>query len=100
MDRIEREFLRFHSENPTVYEELKELSFKLLSAGRDFYGIGALFEVVRFHRAIMTTDPHFKLNNNHRALYSRMLMKNEPLLEGFFRTRIRKAELMDENHDD
>jgi len=37
-----------------------------------------------------TSDPKFKLNNNFRALYSRLLMEKEKELEDFFRTRVRK----------
>ena len=90
MDRIEAEFTRFHTENPKVYDEIKEVALSLKRSGVEFYGIKAIFEVVRYHRAIKTSDPKFKLNNNVTALYSRMLMEKEKELEDFFRTRVRK----------
>ena len=90
-DDIARAFWKFHAENPDVYDELVTLSKRLADAGRKKYGIGALFEVVRFHRSIKTTDPVFKLNNNFRALYARLIMRDLPELEDFFEIRIRKA---------
>lgn len=90
MDRIEAEFMRFHTENPHVYDEIKAIAIDLRRSGVEFYGIKAIFEVVRFHRIIKTSDPTFKLNNNFTALYSRKLMENEEELNGFFRTRVRK----------
>jgi hypothetical protein len=48
-------------------------------------------EVVRFHRALETTDPDFKLNNNYSSRYARILMDEEPELAGFFQTRELKS---------
>lgn len=90
-DRIEREFWEFHLANPRVYEELRDHALHLRRKGRAHYGIGALFEVVRFHRAMQTRSSALKLNNNYRALYARLLMENEPELRDFFRTRARRV---------
>ena len=92
-DKIANSFRKFHRENPEVYDELIKLALSLKDNGRSHYGIGALFEVIRFHRAIKTKDDLFKLNNNYRALYARLIMENEPRLYGFFETRIRKARI-------
>lgn len=92
-DHIAKSFWKFHAENPDVYDELVALSKQLIAAGRTKYGIGALFEIVRFHRAIKTTDPVFKLNNNYRALYARLIIKNLPEFEDFFELRVRKARI-------
>lgn len=80
-------FSEFHRENPDVYRELVKLARKLRDRGHAHYGIGALFEVVRFHRALETTDAVYKLNNNHRSRYARLIMEQEPDLRGFFETR-------------
>lgn len=94
-DRIERDFWAFHIANPRVYVELRDHALHLRSKGRSHYGIKALFEVVRFHRALQTTDKckEWKINNNYSALYARLLMANEPELRDFFRTRVRRATL-------
>jgi len=86
-------FRKFHRENPWVYRELRRLALDLANRGRRRYGIAGLFEVLRWHRAMSTdADDGFKLNNNHRAFYSRMLMANESRLEGFFAQRKSEAD--------
>lgn len=92
-DRIERAFWAFHVGNPRVYTELRNHALHLRRKGHTHYGVKALFEVVRFHRAMETTDKceEWRLNNNYTALYARLLMANEPELRDFFRTRVRRA---------
>jgi hypothetical protein len=85
--RITRKFREFHEANPEVYAKLVDLAVQLKHRGRKSYGMKSLFEVMRWHRAMTTTGSEFKLNNNYTALYARLIMHNEPRLEGFFRTR-------------
>lgn len=92
-DPIAQAFWDFHNKNPEIYDEIVKISKQLKDRGREHYGIGAIFEVIRFHRAINTTDTEFKLNNNYRALYARLIMKNESDLDDFFETRIRIAKI-------
>ena len=70
-----------------MYTELKRMSFELLERGRKKWGINSLIEVVRWQIAMNTTDPVFKINNNHGPSYARYLMDMNPELEGFFNTR-------------
>lgn len=85
--KIQEAFEKFDAENPQVYERLKRLSMQLVIKGHKHYGISGLFEVLRWQHAMETTGNEFKLNNNFRAHYARLLMKNEPILAAFFRTR-------------
>lgn len=90
-DKIEAQFFEFHKENPEVYYELVRLARVLTGRGHRYYSIAGLFEVVRYRRSTeTTTGEEFKLNNNYRALYSRMIMQREPDLEDFFRVRKRQ----------
>ena len=77
----------FHRKNPHVMQELIGMALDLKRNGIDEWGIGALFEVLRFRRAMKTTGDEFKLNNNYRAFYSRKLMDAVPELKNFFRVR-------------
>ena len=87
---IDGAFRLFHAANPHVYRLLKQLALQMRTSGRERYGIGGLFERLRWEYAIKTSG-EFKLNNNYRALYARKLMAEEPKLAGFFQTRTRKA---------
>lgn len=75
-----------------MYAKLRKLALELQRKGHKHYGINGLCEVVRWHHALETTG-EFKLNNNHRPYYARMLMEKEPALEGFFELRNAKADL-------
>lgn len=86
-------FRQFHRDNLWVYAELRRLALDLVGRGRKRYGIGGLFEVLRWHRAMSTdSDDGFRLNNNHRAFYARMLMRNNPALVDFFAKRESEAD--------
>jgi hypothetical protein len=92
LDAITLDFWAFHTAHPEVYEELCHMALRLRRQGRKHYGIKALYEVVRFHRALSArSEADWQLNNNYSALYSRLLMQNEPALRDFFRTRRRRA---------
>lgn len=84
---ITTQFEKFHKENPHVYTELLALSRQAHDRGRRKIGIGMLFEVLRWNRLITTTDTKFKLNNNYRSRYARLLMDINPELEGLFEVR-------------
>ena len=88
---IDEQFANFHKMNPHVYEVIKMLALRTKRAGRNQYGIAGLFEVLRWTHTIETHGDDFKLNNNYRALYARLLMKNEPELNGFFKLRKRQS---------
>jgi hypothetical protein len=87
-------FQRFHAENPHVYERLKRLAFRLKVRGVERYGMKALWEVLRYEEAVATTAPvgSYRLNNNFTARYARLLMDEEPDLEGFFELRERRSD--------
>jgi hypothetical protein len=90
---IQERFERFHQANPWVYESLRTLSLDLVGRGQTRIGIGMLFEVMRWHYARSTKDPSsdFRLNNDYRSRYSRLLMDNEPELAFVFETRVLRA---------
>ena len=81
------EWLRFHADNPNVYEWLKQSAIQLKANGHKKWGMKSLIEVMRWQVAMQTTDPVFKINNNHAPYYARYLMDMEPSLRGFFNIR-------------
>lgn len=87
MNRLDRAFVEFHHDNPQVYVELVSRARQLRLRGHRRGSINMLFEVVRWHSFMQTTDPAFKLNNNHRSRYARLIMSQEADLAGFFDVR-------------
>ena len=66
-------FEKFHQANPLVYVLLKRLARQVLGWDRTQYSIATLFEVLRWNYSFQTDGDDFKLNNDFRAFYARML---------------------------
>lgn len=93
-DRIEREFKDFHAEHPEVYTQLVHLARTWQTNGTAKLGIATLFEVLRWNSHLNPgRTGGYKLNNNYRALYARLIMEQEPMLQGIFELRERTTEL-------
>lgn len=88
---IQERFEAFHQANPHVYQRLRELALDLTAHGHRRIGIGMLFEVLRWQAMIVTEGDDYRLNNNHRSRYARMLAAQEPALADVFETRELKA---------
>ena len=82
-------FVRFHTENPQVYRELVRLARQAYERGYRRLGIELLLNLVRWNE-MMSTRPDamgFKINNNFKAYYVRMIQHYEPELGSMFTTR-------------
>lgn len=86
---LSERFQVFHKLNPAVYNMLARLARKAVAQGKRRVGIGMLWEVMRWEIWLDTTDAgsEFKLNNDYRSRYARMIMETEPDLAGIFETR-------------
>lgn len=87
--KLEVAFWKFHNANPDVYRLLVKFALQWRhKRGPDaVMGIGQLFERVRWEISLTTVGDKFKLNNNHRAFYSRLIMECNPDLNDVFRLR-------------
>lgn len=83
---LEEQFDAFHGANPHVYAALHSLAVTLKRRGAKKAGIGQLFEVLRWQYALQTQGSEYRLNNNYRSFYARLL-NEEPELRGMFETR-------------
>jgi hypothetical protein len=88
---LDKSFLDFHLKNPHVYVLLVSLARTAAKKGRKKIGIGMLFERVRWEIFITTTGDDYKLNNNHRSRYARLIMDAEPDLKDAFEVRELKS---------
>lgn len=86
------DFLRYHYANPEVYKLAVEFAREAKASGAKTYGIGAIFELIRWNFQIKQKMGDFKLDNNHRSHYARFIMKHEPDLAGFFETRALRSD--------
>ena len=86
---IQERFLRFHADNPHVYDHLVRIIREAQAGGVERLGIGMLWEVLRWKVLLRTVrvEGDFKLNDHYRSRYARMIMQNEPDLADIFETR-------------
>lgn len=85
---IEQAFEDFHAAHPEVYDELVALAREMRSRGYERFGIATIYEVARWRSMLrLGAEGSFKLNNNWRAYYARLIMASEPDLAGVFATR-------------
>lgn len=93
-DTIQKRFEQFHTLNPWVYTSLVGLACDYQDRGYPRIGIGHLTEILRWQRRGNTYDPasDFKLSNDYRSRYARLIMAQEPRLDGFITTRALRTE--------
>lgn len=85
---FEHRFATFDADNPNIYRLLVRFARQLRDRGYSRCGIALLWERMRWEMMLSTSDPAgFKLNNDYKADYARMMMRNEPDLREFFRVR-------------
>ena len=92
---LERSFNVFHRANPEVYKLFKKYALQAAQARHRHFGSKMIFERMRWHTMIETTDADYKLNNNYTAYYARLFMADYPEHREFFRTRRVKNEARD-----
>ena len=83
---ISEQFRKYHEEHPEVYRILVSLAREAKRSGIHKYSISAIFEVARWKFRISKTGD-FKLSNNYRSRYARLIMDQEDDLADFFTTR-------------
>lgn len=90
---LAQRFERFNAENPNVYATLVRLARDWSrQTGGHKIGIKSLYEVARWHIALETNTPDYKLNNSYTAFYARLIMLQERDLRGIFDLRVSEAD--------
>ena len=85
---IQERFEKFHRANPRVYSLILLYSRQVKARGYAHYSINAIFERIRWHVFIETrSEDDFKLSNDYRSRYARLVMEQEPDLADFFELR-------------
>lgn len=88
---LEVQFRQFHQLNPHVYTALVKLSRWCRARGWRRGSINLLFERLRWEYAVQTHGDEYRLNNNYRAFYARLLMHDCPDLAEFFDVRVQEV---------
>lgn len=79
-------FEAYHAANPHIYAALRRFALEARATGRRRISIELLFNRLRWYTDIEAQGDPFKVNNNHRPHYARLLMR-DPEIAGLFETR-------------
>lgn len=90
-DTIQDRFESFNALNPWVLESFERMTADYLSRGHARIGIGMLTEVLRWHYSRQTAGDAFKINNDYRSRYVRLLIERHPEWADAFQCRTLKA---------
>jgi hypothetical protein len=90
---VGQRFDEFHAANPNVYDTLVRLAREWIdTTGRRKLAIATLFERARWEIALATNDPDYKINNNYKPYYARLIMARNQTLDGLFDLRASDAD--------
>lgn len=89
-ETIQQQFEAFHKRHPEVYRILVSRARRAMVKDKRV-GIGCLWENIRWYFYV-ERDETFKLNNNYRSRYARLIMDQESDLADYFETRELTAE--------
>lgn len=84
--RLEQ-FLKFHHENPRVYELFSKFTHQVIERGHQHYSADAIFHRIRWHTSVETTDPDFKIGDHNRVFYARLWCQKNPTHADLFRSK-------------
>ncbi|GAA3371164.1 hypothetical protein GCM10020367_20720 [Streptomyces sannanensis] len=88
---IQAQFEAFHHLNPWVLRHLESLTRDAIAKGFTRIGIGMLFELLRYRYGEATRGDEFRLNNNYRSRYVRLIVDRHPEWSGLFELRALRA---------
>jgi hypothetical protein len=95
---IDQRFEIFHNNNPEILDALIRLALDAQARGYETYSIKGLWEVLRYQADPITAE-RYKLSNDFTSRYSRLVMRSNSNLAGFFRTKILKTQTPNEDDD-
>ena len=86
--RYRKDFIAWFPLNMHVIEAFERYAIELKRNGnREYYSIQAILERLRWDSILEDSALDYKLNNNHAACISRILMRLNPELDGMFQLR-------------
>jgi hypothetical protein len=84
-----QKFENFDAKNPHVWRLFTKFTFDVIRAGHTRFSADSILHRIRWETTIVTTDRHFKVNNNFSADYARKFVSEFPQYSRFFEMRKR-----------
>jgi hypothetical protein len=84
---IVRAFWKYHEENPHIFVLFRRFALEARAAKKNHFSVYAITERIRWYLSVETQGDEFKINNNYRSCYARLLITSDPIFDGFFSLR-------------
>lgn len=94
MRKVRERFLKYHRDNPHVYDLFKEYARKVREDGLKKFSARGVFDILRW-RVAFETKGEFKVGNDVSPYYARMLIHEDPTFAPFFTLRQSDADGFD-----
>lgn len=89
---IQERFERYHTKHPEVFNHLVRLAREVKSTGLKRCGISLLWERLRwFYWIECDASEKYRMNDNYRSRFVRLLIDKHPEFKGFFKLRRLRA---------
>jgi hypothetical protein len=88
----EAQFVKFHQENPKVYQLWDRFTKEAIAKGHTKIGSAMILERIRWETSVATVNARpdgerLKLNNNFKSYYARLWMSKNPQHKDIFPTK-------------
>jgi hypothetical protein len=94
-----KRFLKFHRANPNVYDLFCKITFQAMQKGLQNFGVGAVFEIMRWETGVVKETSSQTLCNTYRAYYARLFELHHPTYTGYFRSKSSSADELIDLHE-
>jgi len=80
---IREGFMRFHKENPHVYEAFEKQVLRAIDKGRNKISAKLIINWIRWNEYIKT-DEYFRINDAYQSYYARLFVEKHPQYADIF----------------
>ena len=90
-----KRFKKYHEENPMIYHSFKRYALAAIGRGHKRLSSEFIFNIIRWETKINALNDDFKINNDMKPWYARLILRDYPQYKDFFETRKCKADEAD-----
>jgi uncharacterized membrane protein len=87
MTEQQKMIINYHEKNPHLYEAFKQYSANAINSGYKYFSAEMIINRMRWYSMIEAKDDSFKIRNDVKPFFARMLMANNEKYNNFFKLR-------------
>ncbi len=84
---IREGFVKFHNENPHIFEAFEKQVFKAVGRGKNKISSKLIINWIRWNEFLDSSDKNFRINDAYQSYYSRLFVEKHPEFTDVFNFR-------------